>query len=152
MLVFREASLKDVTKLQLLEQAVVEAERPFNSSIKYEGAYYYDIPDLISSPDSHLLVAENNNDIVATGYVQIRQSKPSLKHETHGYLGFMYVIPEFRGRGINKIILDKLINWAKVKGITDFYLDVYSENQSAIRAYQKAGFSSSMLEMKMSTE
>lgn len=54
--------------------------------------------------------------------------------------------------GINKIILDKLINWAKVKGITDFYLDVYSENQSAIRAYQKAGFSSSMLEMKMSTE
>lgn len=63
----------------------------------------------------------------------------------------MYVTPEFRGKGINKIILDKLISWCEFKGITNFYLDVYSENQPAIRAYEKAGFCSSLLEMKVST-
>ena len=146
---FRQATLSDVNVLLALEQAVVDAERPFNSAIKVQGARYYDIPALITDDDSHLLVAEDNGAIVATGYVQIRQSKPSLEHNVHGYLGFMYVAPAYRGMGLNKEIIDTLMAWAESKQVFDFYLDVYAHNRAAINAYEKVGFQPSMLEMKL---
>ena len=146
---FRQATLSDVNVLLALEQAVVDAERPFNSAIKAQGARYYDIPDLITDDDSYLLVAEDNGAIVATGYVQIRQSKPSLEHNVHGYLGFMYVAPAYRGMGLNKQIIDTLIAWAESKQVFDFYLDVYADNRAAINAYEKVGFQPSILEMKL---
>ena len=145
----RQATLSDVNALLALEQAVVDAERPFNSAIKAQGARYYDIPALITDNDSYLLVAEDNGAIVATGYVQIRQSKPSLEHNVHGYLGFMYVAPAYRGMGLNKEIIDTLMAWAESKQVFDFYLDVYADNRAAINAYEKVGFQSSMLEMKL---
>ena len=146
---FRQATLSDVNVLLALEQAVVDAERPFNSAIKAQGARYYDIPALITDDDSYLLVAEDNGAIVATGYVQIRQSKPSLEHNVHGYLGFMYVAPAYRGMGFNKQIIDTLMAWAESKQVFDFYLDVYADNRAAINAYEKVGFQPSMLEMKL---
>lgn len=146
---FRHATISDVDALLTLEQGVVEAERPFNSVIKAQEARYYDIPELIANEHSCLLVAEVAGEIVATGYVQIRQSKPSLVHDVHGYLGFMYVVPAYRGQGLNKQMMDRLIIWAEERGVNDFYLDVYSANQSAITAYEKAGFQPSLLEMKL---
>ena len=146
---FRQATLSDVNALLALEQAVVDAERPFNSAIKAQGARYYDIPALVTDDDSYLLVAEDNGAIVATGYVQIRQSKPSLEHNVHGYLGFMYVAPAYRGMGLNKQIIDTLMAWAESKQVFDFYLDVYADNRAAINAYEKVGFQPSMLEMKL---
>ena len=61
----------------------------------------------------------------------------------------MYVSPEYRGLGINKHIIDRLIDWSKQQGVMDFYLDVYAENEAAIRAYEKVGFAKSMIEMKI---
>lgn len=147
---FRVASMADLPRLQELEQAVVEAERPFNQTIKSDNAIYYDLEDLITSEKAHLLLVEADGEIVATGYAQIRDSKKSLKHEKHSYLGFMYVSPDFRGKGLNGQIIERLINWSKSKGMSDCYLDVYSENESAIKAYEKVGFKSSMVEMKLS--
>jgi len=146
---FREAKTSDIPKLLELEQCVVEAERPFNASIKSEGAFYYDLEQLIACDNALLLVIEIGNEIAATGYAQIRNSKPSLAHEQHSYLGFMYVSPQFRGQGINSILIEKLIEWSKLKGVNTLYLDVYSENQSAIKAYEKVGFKSSLVEMKL---
>jgi GNAT superfamily N-acetyltransferase len=61
----------------------------------------------------------------------------------------MYVAAEYRGRGINKSIIERLVEWSEGQGIFDCYLDVYSENEAAIQAYKKAGFVSSMIEMKL---
>jgi len=147
---FREANLGDLPELLKLEQGVVKAERPFNSAIKSEGARYYDIPFLIEDDNSLLLVAVVGEVIVATGYSQIRVSKSSLKHDKHAYLGFMYVCPEHRGKGLNKQLMEQLISWSAQQGVNDFYLDVYAQNQSAIRAYEKLGFEPCLMEMRLS--
>nr|WP_246029074.1 GNAT family N-acetyltransferase [Parashewanella tropica] len=104
---------------------------------------------MITDHDSFLLIAEEAGQIIATGYGQLRGSKLSLIHSKHCYLGVMYVLPEYRGQGINKLMLDKIIAWSKERGVSDFYLDVYSANDSAIKAYEKAGFQPSLLEMKL---
>ena len=145
----RKATLDDMSVLLKLEQKVLEAERPFNSTIKSTKTFYYDIKSLISSEQSNLLVAEVSGQIIGTGYAQIRESKQSLQHDFHSYLGFMYVNPDYRGKGINKIILEELISWSDVQGVSDCYLEVYSKNKTAIKAYEKVGFENLMTEMTL---
>ncbi len=151
-LIVREAGNDDYRSLVELEQKVIDAERPFNVPLKEKGAYYYDIEKLISDLDSRLIVGEIRGDIVATGYVQVRRSKPALEHDNHGYLVFMYVAEEYRGLGLNKVVLQDLVSWGQQRGVTDFYLDAYAENASAVRAYEKFGFRGSLLEMKLNLE
>lgn len=146
---FREATLADKTRLLEFEQGVLEAERPFNDDIKESGAYYYDIDELITSPSTYLLVAQEQGEIVATGYAKIQTSKASLSHEQHGYLGFMYVKPDFRGKGVNAKVMEHLVSWCKKQDVTHLYLDVYADNDSAIKAYEKVGFTPSLVEMKL---
>jgi len=67
----------------------------------------------------------------------------------YDYIGFMYVVPEERGKGINKLILEALVSWARSKGITEIRIEVYAENASAIKAYQKAGFASLLTTMRL---
>jgi hypothetical protein len=39
--------------------------------------------------------------------------------------------------------------WSKEQGIFDLYLDVYAENEAAVKAYEKAGFSKSLVQIKI---
>jgi len=148
-LIIRKASSKDQSALLNLEQKVVEAERPYNHTIKPENAIYYDLNNLIVDDASYLIVAEFSGEIIGTGYAQIRESKKSLNHAKHSYLGFMYVESKYRGLGINKLIMENLIDWSKERDVFDLYLDVYDGNEAAIRAYEKVGFEKSLIEMKI---
>ena len=151
-MIFREAKINDLQQLLNLEQKVIEAELAFSSSIKREKTSYYDIEDLISNGASQLILAEDNNEIVGTGYAQIRASKEALVHDRHVYLGFMYVSPNYRGKGINRRIIEILVAWSKLQSVHDLYLEVYSNNAPAIRAYEKTGFKPSLLEMNLRLE
>jgi ribosomal protein S18 acetylase RimI-like enzyme len=151
-LIIRKARLEDHDTLLDLEQKVVEAERPYNPIIKPKNAIYYDLKTLLTDPLSHLLIVEHEEKVIGTGYAQIKTSKDSLKHDKHAYLGFMYVAPHCRGLGINKLIMEKLIDWSKQQNIFDLDLDVYAENNAAIKAYEKVGFVKSLVEMQINLE
>ena len=145
----RKALLSDDPLLLEFEQKVLATERPYNSAIKLTAAYYYDLEVLLTSTKSYLAIAEVADTVVGSGYAQIRESKQSLTHDFYSYLSFMYVAPEYRGRGINKSIIKSLIQWSKKHGISACYLDIYGENKAAIQAYEKVGFVTSMIKMKL---
>ncbi len=145
----RPASLADIPVLLQFEQGVVEAERPFDPTLKPSPIHYYDLEELIRGDDSVVMVAECNGQLVGSGYARIEVSKPYLQHGRHAYLGFMYVDPAYRGRGINQKILEALKSWSLAKGITEMRLEVYQGNTAAIRAYEKAGFQQLLVEMRL---
>lgn len=145
----RQASLDDLPTLLEFEQGVVEAERPYCPHMQKEHFHYYDLESLIKDDKTEVLVAEQNGQLLAAGYSQLRPAKHFMDHDTIGYLGFMFVAPEHRGKGLNKLIMDALINWTHQQGVEHFVLDVFSENDSAIRAYEKAGFAPHLTEMIM---
>lgn len=60
----------------------------------------------------------------------------------------MYVVPEHRGKGVNKGIIDALESWSASRGVAQMVLEVYLENTAAIRAYEKAGYATSLIEMR----
>ena len=148
----RKASMNDLIQLLVFEQDLIKTERPFDSTLKPDPINYYDLKSLLTSPLAEVVVAETDNKIIASGYARIDKSKPFLKHSHHAYLGFMYVVPEYRGQGINKRIVDALKDWAASQNITEFSLEVYYDNISAIKAYEKIGFSKYILEMRFNLD
>ncbi|MFT6201939.1 MAG: RimJ/RimL family protein N-acetyltransferase [Granulosicoccus sp.] len=146
---YREATTTDILRLLELEQSIIGSERPYDRSIKDKGTTYYDMGSLIADADSYLIVVEEGGLIVGCGYAQIRPSKNYHTHELHCYLGFIYVEPKSRGCGIAKSIVKELTEWGVSRGIRNFYLDVYACNESAIRAYEKFGFSKLAVEMEL---
>lgn len=149
-LIIRAALQSDLPILKEFEQGIIATERPFNDSLKSEYICYYDIGALIDGESSHVMVAEEDGEIVGSGYARIRESKAHLTHDLHAYLGFMYVESTHRGQGINQLIVQALINWGKTQGMQEFYLEAYAENNSALKAYEKLGFRASLIEMKLS--
>lgn len=148
--IIRTATLDDMEILLEFEQGIVKAERPFDPMLKADPISYYDLKELVLSSQAEVLVAQYQNKIVAAGYAQIRPSKPYLKHSFHSYLGFMYVEPDYRGKGINKLILNALKKWSETQNVDHFVLTVYADNDIAIRAYEKAGFKKDLIEMTLS--
>jgi RimJ/RimL family protein N-acetyltransferase len=147
-IITRKAIEKDLETLLIFEQGVISAERPFDPTLKNDPIHYYDIQKMMNAETVEFLVAELNGELVGCGYARIENAKPYLFHSQHAYLGFMYVSPAHRGKGINLIIIDALTLWCKSKNIHELRLDVYYNNEAAIRAYEKAGFTKHMIEMR----
>lgn len=149
-MILREAREQDLKTLLEFEQGIVESERPFDPTLIDGEIHYYDLKDFIQSKDATLIVAEKNNEIVGSGYALIKSSsKNYTTFKKYAYLGFMFIKPEHRGEGINKLITEQLVNWAKSKGISEIRLDVYDQNSSAVKAYEKAGFEPLLLTMRL---
>ena len=67
-------------------------------------------------------------------------------------MGFMYVLPAHRGKGVNQKIIDTLKDWSIAQNVTEFRLQVYNDNQPAVKAYEKVGFTKLMIEMRMDVD
>ena len=147
-IIIRSANANDFETLLRFEQGVVEAERPFDSTLKENPIRYYDIEEMITAAHIELVVAELNGEVIGSGYARIETSKPYLRHPKHAYLGFMFVDSNHRGKGVNKKIIEALRQWAASQHITEMRLEVYYDNLPAIKAYEKIGFSKHMIEMR----
>ena len=150
MIYTRKATLNDLTILLEFEQGIIAAERPFDPTLKEGKISYYNIEKMILSTDVEVVVAVLDGQIIGSGYARIENAKPYLNHNLYAYLGFMYTHPDYRGKGVNNQIVEALSNWVRSQGILEMRLDVYNDNLSAIRAYEKVGFKKHLINMRIS--
>jgi ribosomal protein S18 acetylase RimI-like enzyme len=148
----RKSQLSDLDKLLEFEQGVISSERPFDKSLKSNEITYYDLEKLMNNENAQLVVAEYDGELIASGYALLKKSKPFEKFDYFSYLGFMFVDPHYRRKGVNKKIIDSLIDWSKSKGINEIRLDVFNQNESAVLAYEKLGFSKTLVQMRMKVD
>ncbi|MEZ4797270.1 MAG: GNAT family N-acetyltransferase [Flavobacteriaceae bacterium] len=150
--IVRKANEKDLPVLMQFMQGLVEAERTMDPTIKDGHIVYYDLTEIMNNEESDLFVVEINKELVASGYAKIKDDRHYLKHQKQGYLGFMFVPEKHRGNGYNKLIMDALLKWCKDRNISEIRLDVYENNPSAIRAYEKAGLKRHLINMRMNLD
>lgn len=148
-IVIRKATPSDLETLLRFEQGVVRAERPYDPTLKEGAIRYYDIAGMLASDEVQFLVATSGSRAIGCGFARIEPSKPFLRHAHHAYLGLMYVDPEFRGGGVNGKILDSLKRWCRSRNVREMRLEVYHDNSTAVRAYEKAGFASLYVQMRL---
>ena len=74
------------------------------------------------------------------------QNREKLRHK--GILFRMYISPDFRGKGISKILINKLLELVnKVEDIEQINLTVISNNTVAKKIYESFGFKTFSMEM-----
>ncbi|PKA99314.1 ribosomal protein S18 acetylase RimI-like enzyme [Flavobacteriaceae bacterium MAR_2009_75] len=147
--ILRKATVSDLEHLLKFEQEIIQAERPFDPTIREGKISYYDIEELILSDEAEVLVIEYEDKLVASGYAKIREARHYLDHEVYSYLGFMYTDLKYRGQSLNRKIVDALREWSYNRGVKEVRLTVYQENLGAIKAYEKAGFKKHIIEMRL---
>lgn len=150
--IIRTARIEELPTLKQFEQGIIKAERPFDHTLKPDPISYYDLGELITSPDAEVAVAEYDGRLVGSGYAKKKRSRHYLSPDYHAFIGFLYVDPAFRGRGINKLVLDHLFEWAKANDLPEVHLTVYPANESAVRAYEKTGFKPYLSEMRLNLD
>lgn len=147
--IIREAEADDLSVLLQFEQGIIKAERPFDVTLAEDPISYYDIKSLLKNTSSKVAVAVKGDKIVASGFGIILNAKTYLVHKKYVNLHFMFTEPEYRGRGINTLIINDLKEWAFAQEIFEIRLTVYQDNSSAMKAYEKVGFKKHIIEMRL---
>ena len=148
-ILIRQANQEDLQTLLAFEQDLINAEKPFDPTFVPERFSYYDLKTIIDSDTAEVLVAELDGKLIGSGHARIRVGEPYNQFKEYAFFGFMYSSPDYRGKGINKLIMDGLFEWAKARNLSEIRLQVYDENTPAIRAYEKVGFKKILTTMRL---
>ena len=109
----------------------------------HPGTVYFDastdhLSDLFKKERSHYFVAEINGKLVGGGGIFPTEGLPTDTCE----LVKMYLLPEARGRGLGKTIVENCLEMAHKIGFNRIYLESMPELVKALNLYEKFGFTS----------
>ena len=151
-LVIREV---DATDRPSLDQMQMELQQYFAKIDSTHDQYMQKMLDDVDNMQGKILVAEKDGEII--GFVQgviIEHNKGDdkiydLSHlpGKEGWIGLLYVKPEYRGHKIGQKLLDKIKDYFTNVRCTSIRLLVLADNTNAIKVYQKNGFVPHDLEM-----
>jgi putative acetyltransferase len=122
-----------------LSKIVKETLAEFGAN--HPGTVYYDpttdaLFELFQRKKAAYNVAEVNGKIVGGGGIYPTDGLPGDTCE----LVKMYLLPEARGLGLGKLLIEKCIDQAKEKGFKNIYLETMPELKQALNVYAKFGF------------
>ena len=105
------------------------------------GTVYYDettdhLFELFQKPGSIYYVALMDDEIVGGGGIYPSDGLPNGTCE----LVKMYLLPEARGIGLGKRIIEECLAFAKENGYMQVYIESMPELENALKVYEKFGF------------
>jgi GNAT superfamily N-acetyltransferase len=88
------------------------------------------------------LIAEDNGAPVGWAFAHDETGElfVTLAERHHGYLAELYVVPQARGKGLGRALIEACEAWARGRSHKLLTVGVLAKNPSAIRAYEGAGY------------
>ena len=136
----RDASLADAEQFRELRLfALQESPTAFSADYEINARQSISFWKNRLRPDDHgnIFVAEHEKQLV--GMTGIRKGDSSKTRHSAGIWG-VYVRPEWRGLRIAEGLIELCCEWAKLREVQIVKLAVMSTNESAIRLYERSGF------------
>jgi ribosomal protein S18 acetylase RimI-like enzyme len=87
---------------------------------------------------SYYIIATENGKLM--GWILIGASKDQFTDKVNGFIYELFVLKEFRGNGISKLLMRAGIDHLKQDGYSEIRLSAFIGNQ-AINLYEQMGFS-----------
>jgi ribosomal protein S18 acetylase RimI-like enzyme len=127
-LIIRRAQEEDLESVKRLEDRVFSPGDRFSKRrLRY----------LISSPNSYTILCSHGPLPVGYGIAL----KNRLRNESiKGRVYSLAVAPEWRHRGVGKLLMDHLEGWLAGSGATFITLEAHGWNRRAIQFYRKRGY------------
>jgi ribosomal protein S18 acetylase RimI-like enzyme len=141
-----KASINDINQLQKIgRQTFFETFFETNSEEnmkKYldEGFAIEKLTAEVNNENSEFYFATLDNNII--GYLKINfgESQTELKDDKAIEIERIYVLKDFHGKNIGKLLYDKAIQIARQKNMDYVWLGVWEKNPRAMNFYTKNGF------------
>ncbi|HCY42306.1 MAG TPA: GNAT family N-acetyltransferase [Prolixibacteraceae bacterium] len=105
------------------------------------GTVYFDpttdaLFELFQAKNAAYFIAEKDGKILGGGGIYPTEGLPSDTCE----LVKMYLLPEARGIGLGRTLIEKCLETAKINGFRQVYLETLDELHLALKIYAKFGF------------
>ena len=102
------------------------------------------LADWLADEDGRLWVAAENGRVIALTYAKYyEKTHPFVYPHSELYIHEMVVAEAYQGSGVARMLMDKVVDWAKVKKVDRVRLQVFEFNQRAQAFYAKQGFETS---------
>ena len=143
MVIIRHVRKNEVGKLQNLNDEAFIDNPKYDPDLKMDWAHsekgekYF--TKLVNNPNACCLVTEENSKLV--GYIAAVEKRFDYRKSKYIEIENIGIIPAFRSKGIGSLLIKKCLEWARRKGFQKVYVNVYFQNQRAIKFYKKSGFS-----------
>lgn len=123
-------------QIETIRSLFVEYQQWLNFSLCFQG---FDqelalLPGKYSPPNGRLYLAESNG--IIAGCIALRP----MNEEGISEMKRLFVREEYRGKGIGKILIEKIITDAKEIGYSAMRLDTLQRMETARSLYAKLGF------------
>jgi putative acetyltransferase len=107
----------------------------------HPGTVFYDpstdhLFELFREPGSTYFVAETDNELLGGVGIFPTEDLPAGTCE----LVKMYLLPQARGKGLGKLLIDRALDFASSAGYTQVYIETMPELRKAMTVYEKFGF------------
>ena len=73
MIKLREAKIEDLSLLLEFEKSLIEYEKKFTLNLKKSSFSYYNLRAYIENPDISVVVAEQKDEVIASGYALVKK-------------------------------------------------------------------------------
>ncbi|MBB6453078.1 ribosomal protein S18 acetylase RimI-like enzyme [Salirhabdus euzebyi] len=96
---------------------------------------------------SYYLISSENNELM--GWILIGGSKDQFVNKPIGFIYELFVVDEYRGKGISKHLIKTGVEQLKQEGYSEIRLSVFEGNQ-AMKIYESLGFKNRTITMSIS--
>jgi GNAT superfamily N-acetyltransferase len=108
-----------------------------------DNAFLASVEKLIERTDTEFLLASPSDDSPPAGVCQLRFRFSVWTAADDCWLEDLYVEEAARGSGVGGALVDAAIERARVRGCRRIELDTSESNETALRLYERHGFSTS---------
>ena len=147
----RSADLQHLGRLGALlvqEHHDFDARRFFAASSRTPDYYASFLGSQLDDPDAVVLVAENDGQVIGYVFAAVDEGYDYLSlRGPAAVLHDLIVDPQYRGRGVGRLLLHAMLSYLKSRGAPRVVLSTADRNESAQRLFERAGFRRTMVEM-----
>lgn len=138
-----------VEDLQILQKVSVETFRDtFQDQNTEEDLYNYlekaynteQLTSELLNQQSEFYFVFNGNDLAGYLKININEAQSETNGEDALEIERIYVLPQFKGKGLGKILIQQAVGRAQFHRKTNIWLGVWEHNQAALVFYKKLGF------------
>lgn len=140
----RKGTEKDFSTIQQLNAALFIHDASHDDALNMdwprseEGRAYY--RQKFVDPGHVVFIAEDKAGKPLGYIIGCAINKFRYRKVKTGELENMFVIPQWRRKGVGKALLEALNKWMKTKGVDRIYVSAYAKNEDAIHFYDFCGF------------
>lgn len=152
----RPATVRDIPQILPLWEALAAHHGALDPALAVERTaareYAAFLRDTIGYADARIMLGVEGEHLVSFALGRIHVLPLPFREQRRGWIQDVFTLPERRGEGIGRSVVEALLAWFRERRVTLVELTVAVRNPEAVRFWERLGFRTYMHRMKWTAE